>query len=58
VIRILFIFARQVVGFERPKYRALTPRMWGYLERCMTASPELKQLRAWLDANLPVEARI
>ena len=58
VIRILFIFARQVVFFERPKYRALTPRMWGYLERCMAASPELKPLRAWLDAYLPVEARI
>jgi len=58
VIRILFIFARQVVFFERPKYRVLTPRMWGYLERCLAASPELKPLRAWLDANLPVEARI
>jgi N-acetylmuramate 1-kinase len=58
VIRILFIFARQVVFFERPKYRALTSRMWGYLERCMAASPELKPLRAWLDAYLPAEARI
>jgi len=58
VIRILFIFARQVVFFERPKYRALTPRMWRYLERCMTASRELKPLRAWLEANLPAEARI
>jgi N-acetylmuramate 1-kinase len=58
VIRILFIFARQVVFFERPKYRALTPRMWGYLERCLAASPELKPLRAWLDTNLPLEARI
>jgi len=58
VIRILFIFARQVVFFGRPKYRALTPRMWGYLERCMAASPELAPLRAWLDAHLPVEARI
>ena len=58
VIRILFIFARQVVFFERPKYRALTSRMWGYLERCMAASPELTPLRAWLDAYLPAEARI
>ncbi|HLY78309.1 MAG TPA: phosphotransferase [Caulobacteraceae bacterium] len=58
VIRILFIFARQVAYFERPKYRALTPRMWGYLERCMTASSELTPLRAWLDAYLPLEARI
>ena len=58
VIRILFIFARQVVFFERPKYRALTPRMWDYLERCLTASAELAPLRAWLDANVPIEARI
>jgi hypothetical protein len=58
VIRILFIFARQVVFFERPKYRAFTPRMWGYLERCLAASAELAPLRAWLDANLPAEHRI
>jgi len=58
VIRILFIFARQVIGFGRPKYRALTPRMWGYLERCLAGSSELAPLRAWLDANVPPEARI
>jgi hypothetical protein len=58
VIRILFIFARQVEGFGRPKYRAFTPRMWRYLERCMTGSTELAPLRAWLEANLPPESRI
>ena len=58
VLRILFIFARQVVGFGRPKYRAFTPRMWRYLERCMAGSPELAPLRAWLDAYLPRESRI
>ncbi|HEY1425109.1 MAG TPA: phosphotransferase [Caulobacteraceae bacterium] len=58
VIRILFIFARQVAGFSRPKYRAFTPRMWRYLERCMAGSGELAALRDWLDANLPVEKRI
>jgi N-acetylmuramate 1-kinase len=58
VIRILFIFARQVEGFSRPKYRAFTPRMWRYLERCMTGSAELAPLRAWLDANVPAESRI
>ena len=58
IVRILFIYARQVIFFERPKYRALTPRMWGYLERCMAGSAELAPLRAWLDANLPTEARI
>lgn len=58
VLRILFIFARQVVFFERPKYRALTPRMWGYLERCLAGSAELAPLRTWLDANIPEAARI
>jgi hypothetical protein len=58
IIRILFIFARQVIFFERPRYRTLTPRMWGYLERCLTASAELAPLRAWLDANVPPGARI
>jgi aminoglycoside/choline kinase family phosphotransferase len=58
VLRILFIFARQVVGFGRPKYRAFTPRMWRYLERCLTGSAELTPLRAWLDANVPAESRI
>ena len=39
-------------------YRGLTPRMWGYLERCMVASSELDSLRAWLDVNLPPESRV
>ena len=58
VLRILFIFARQVAGFGRPKYRDFTPRMWRYLERCLAASGELAPLRVWLDANIPLEARL
>jgi hypothetical protein len=58
VLRILFIFARQVAGFGRPKYRAFTPRMWRYLERCLAGSGELAPLRAWLDANVPPESRL
>jgi len=58
VLRILFIFARQVAGFGRPKYRAFTPRMWRYLDRCLAGSPELDPLRAWLDRNVPPEKRI
>ena len=57
-MRILFIFGRQVAGFGRPKYRAFIPRMWRYLERCLSASPELAPLRAWLDANVPRASRI
>jgi hypothetical protein len=58
VLRILFIFARQVAGFGRPKYRAFTPRMWRYLERNLAASAELAPLAAWLDANVPPEKRV
>ena len=57
-LRILFIFGRQVAGFGRPKYRAFTPRMWRYLERCLAGSGELDPLRAWLDRNVPPEARV
>ncbi|MFI4976271.1 MAG: N-acetylmuramate/N-acetylglucosamine kinase AmgK [Caulobacterales bacterium] len=58
ILRILYIFARQVVFFERPKYRALTPRMWRYLDRCLAATGDLDPLRAWLDHHVPVDRRI
>lgn len=54
--RILFIFARQVTGYGRPKYEAFMPRMWGYLHRCL-ADPELAPLKAWFDRHIPDEAR-
>ncbi|WP_374575315.1 N-acetylmuramate/N-acetylglucosamine kinase AmgK [Phenylobacterium sp.] len=56
VSRILFIFARQVAGFGRPKYEAFMPRMWRYLNQCL-ADPELAPIKAWFDANIPPEAR-
>jgi len=54
--RILFIFARQVAGYGRPKYEAFMPRMWRYLDRCL-ADPELAAIKAWFDRNIPPEAR-
>ena len=54
--RILFIFARQVAGFGRPRYAAFMPRMWRYLDRCLEA-PELTPLKAWFARNVPPEAR-
>ena len=54
--RILFIFARQVAGYGRPKYEAFMPRMWGYLNRCL-ADPTLAPLKAWFDRHVPAEAR-
>jgi aminoglycoside/choline kinase family phosphotransferase len=57
MVRILFIFARQIAGFERPRYRALLPRVWGHLDRCL-AAPELAPIKAWLDRNVPEGSRL
>ncbi|WP_333586007.1 N-acetylmuramate/N-acetylglucosamine kinase AmgK [Phenylobacterium sp.] len=54
--RILFIFARQVAGFGRPRYEAFMPRTWRYLDRCL-ADPDLAGIKAWFDAHIPPEAR-
>jgi aminoglycoside/choline kinase family phosphotransferase len=54
--RILFIFARQVAGYGRPKYDAFMPRMWRYLTRCL-ADPALAPVKAWFDRHIPAEAR-
>ncbi len=56
-MRILFIFARQVAYFERPRYRALLPRVWGHLNACL-AAPELGPIRAWFDRNIPQDKRL
>jgi aminoglycoside/choline kinase family phosphotransferase len=54
--RILFIFARQVAHFERPRYRALMPRVWATLEKDL-AAPEMAGVRAWFDRRVPKETR-
>jgi aminoglycoside/choline kinase family phosphotransferase len=54
--RILFIFARQVAGFGKPRYVDFMPRTWRYLERNL-AAPDLAPLKAWFDTYVPQEAR-
>jgi len=54
--RILFIFARQVAGFERPRYTAFMPRVWRHLERDLDA-PGMEGLKAWFDRCVPPERR-
>jgi aminoglycoside/choline kinase family phosphotransferase len=54
--RILFIFARQVAGFGRPRYTAFMPRTWRHLERNLEA-PGMEGLRAWFARHVPAEAR-
>ena len=50
------VFARQVVAFGRPKYKAFMPRTWRYLERDL-AAPGMEPLRRWFDRHVPAEAR-
>ncbi len=54
--RILFIFARQVAGYGRPKYQAFMPRMWRCLDACLE-SPELAGLKRWFATHVVREAR-
>ena len=54
--RILFIFARQVAGFERPRYTAFMPRTWRHLERNLDG-PGMEGLKAWFDREVPKEHR-
>ncbi len=54
--RILFIFARQVAGFGRPRYTAFMPRTWRQLERNL-AAPGMEGLKAWFDRQVPQERR-
>jgi aminoglycoside/choline kinase family phosphotransferase len=56
VVRILGIFARLVIRDGKPRYAALMPRLWGYLDRCL-ADPQLVPLKVWLDRRVPAEAR-
>lgn len=56
VVRILGLFARLVVRDDKPRYAAMMPRLWAYLDRCL-ADPGLAPLKAWLDRHVPPEAR-
>ena len=54
--RILFIFARQVAGFGKPRYTAFMPRTWAALTANL-ATPGLAGLKDWFDRHVPLEAR-
>jgi aminoglycoside/choline kinase family phosphotransferase len=56
IVRILGIFARLVTRDRKPRYAAMMPRLWGYLDRCL-ADPQMAPLKAWMDRHVPVEAR-
>jgi N-acetylmuramate 1-kinase len=55
-VKILGIFTRLWKRDGKPNYPKMHPRIWTYLERNLAHSA-LAPVRAWFDANLPVEAR-
>ncbi len=56
IVRIIGIFSRLVIRDGKGRYAAFMPRMWCYLDRCLKA-PGMGELKAWFDANVPIEAR-
>jgi hypothetical protein len=54
--KIVGIFTRLWKRDGKPRYPGLCPRVWAYLERDL-AHPGLAPVKAWFDANLPVELR-
>jgi aminoglycoside/choline kinase family phosphotransferase len=54
--KILGIFTRLWKRDGKPHYLPLQPRVWSYLERNLR-HPALGPVRAWFDANVPVEKR-
>ncbi len=54
--KILGIFARLWKRDGKPRYGALCPRVWAYLERDLT-DPVLAPVARWFDENLPPEWR-
>lgn len=56
IVRILGLFARLVVRDSKPRYRALMPRLWRYLDRCL-ADPALVDLASWFDRHVSRDSR-
>nr|WP_165388395.1 phosphotransferase [Sphingomonas populi] len=54
--KIVGIFTRLWQRDGKPRYAALCPRVWGYLERDL-AHPDLAPVAAWFDANIPPALR-
>ncbi len=54
--KIIGIFTRLWKRDGKPRYAALCPRVWAYLERDLT-HPVLAPVAAWFDDNVPPELR-
>ena len=54
--KIIGIFTRLWKRDGKPRYPALCPRVWAYLERDL-AQPVLAPVARWFDANVPPALR-
>ncbi|GGO98295.1 hypothetical protein EV664_111103 [Stakelama pacifica] len=54
--KIIGIFTRLWKRDSKPRYAALCPRVWRYLERDL-AHPALVPVKTWFDANIPADRR-
>lgn len=54
--KIVGIFTRLWKRDGKPRYPAMCPRVWSYLERDL-AHPALAPVAAWFDANIPAQLR-
>ena len=54
--KIIGIFTRLWQRDGKPRYPALCPRVWAYLERDLR-QPALEPVRAWFDVNVPPDKR-
>jgi aminoglycoside/choline kinase family phosphotransferase len=54
--KIIGIFTRLWQRDGKPRYPALCPRVWSYLNRDLE-HPALSPVRAWFDANIPPQMR-
>ncbi len=54
--KIVGIFTRLWKRDGKPRYPALCPRVWGYLDRDLD-HPALAPVKAWFDTNIPSEMR-
>ena len=57
MVRILGLFTRLATRDGKPRYRALMPRLWRYLDRCL-AGPAPPGLGRWLERHYPAGRRV
>jgi len=56
IVRIIGVFARLVTRDHKPRYAEFIPRMWSYLNHCLTR-PGMEELEVWFNTYVPLEVR-